>query len=127
MLGRFLVTNYRIKFIENGKHKNLSEMYDSSSIPFGLIKNLAIAPGGNQSIDIITKDYRILRFKFSNQQQLSSSLDYILKSTQVRNHQSLFAYKFKDGVCKKNQNDQKSINKICIKEAVMKEYMRFGA
>ena len=47
VLGRFLVTNYRIKFIENGKHKNLAEMYDSSSIPFGLIKSLSISPGGN--------------------------------------------------------------------------------
>jgi len=39
----------------------------------------------------------------------------------------LFAYKFKDGVCKKNPNEGKPINKICVKEAVMKEYIRFGA
>ena len=115
MLGRFLVTNYRIKFIENGNNKNLAEMYDSSSIPFGLIKSLSIAPGGNQSIDLTTKDSRIFRFKFSNQQQLISSLDYILKSTQIRTHHSLFAYKLKEGVLKKNIDNLLIVNKNFIK------------
>jgi hypothetical protein len=60
------VTNYRIKFIENGKQKNLTELFDPSSIPLGYIKNIVVTIGGNQSIDITTKDQRISRFKFSN-------------------------------------------------------------
>ena len=47
MLGRFYVTNYRIKFIENGMQKNRTEMFDPSSIPLGYIKNLVVVIGGN--------------------------------------------------------------------------------
>jgi hypothetical protein len=38
VLGRFIITNYRIKFIENGKRENPPEKFDSNSIPFGCIK-----------------------------------------------------------------------------------------
>jgi len=47
VLGRFYVTNYRIKFIENGKQKNLTELFDPSSIPLGYIKNIVVTIGGN--------------------------------------------------------------------------------
>jgi len=47
VLGRFYVTNYRIKFIENGMQKNRTEMFDPSSIPLGYIKNLVVVIGGN--------------------------------------------------------------------------------
>jgi len=35
--GRLVVSNYRIKFIENGKRENPNEIFDSSSAPFGCI------------------------------------------------------------------------------------------
>ncbi len=35
--GRFIVSNYRVRFIENGKRENASDIYYSSSIPFGCI------------------------------------------------------------------------------------------
>ena len=35
--GRFIVSNYRVRFIENGKRENANEIYYSSSIPFGCI------------------------------------------------------------------------------------------
>jgi hypothetical protein len=37
VLGRFLVSNYRFRFIENGKRENPMENYYSCSIPFGCI------------------------------------------------------------------------------------------
>ncbi len=40
VLGRFIITNYRIKFIENGKRENPPEKFDSCSIHFGCIKHL---------------------------------------------------------------------------------------
>ena len=38
--GRFLVSNYRVRFIENGKRENPQELFDSSSIPFGCIQTV---------------------------------------------------------------------------------------
>lgn len=35
--GRLIVSNYRVKFIENGKRENPDEIFDSSSSPFGCI------------------------------------------------------------------------------------------
>lgn len=40
VLGKFIITNYRIKFIENGKRENPPEKFDSCSIPFGCIKQV---------------------------------------------------------------------------------------
>jgi hypothetical protein len=37
VLGRFLISNYRIRFIENGKRENQHEHFYSCSIPFGCI------------------------------------------------------------------------------------------
>ena len=38
--GRLIVSNYRMKFIENGKRENPDEIFDSSSAPFGCIQTL---------------------------------------------------------------------------------------
>ena len=37
VLGRFVVSNYRLRFIENGKRENQQENYYSCSMPFGCI------------------------------------------------------------------------------------------
>jgi hypothetical protein len=37
VLGRFVVSNYRLRFIENGKRENTQENYYSCSMPFGCI------------------------------------------------------------------------------------------
>ena len=37
VLGRFVVSNYRLRFIENGKRENQNENYYSCSMPFGAI------------------------------------------------------------------------------------------
>ena len=36
-LGKFVVSNYRLRFIENGKKENTMEQYYSCSMPFGCI------------------------------------------------------------------------------------------
>ena len=126
VLGRFFITNYRIKFIENGTQKNLPELYDSSSIPFGYVKTLAMTVGNNLTMDISTKDQRIQRFKFSTPQQCNSSYDYIIKSTQIRIHSSLFAYKLKEGFIKKGETLY-HISNTKMKQIVMNEYLRMGA
>lgn len=38
--GRLIVSNYRVKFIENGKRENPDEIFDLSSAPFGCIQTL---------------------------------------------------------------------------------------
>jgi hypothetical protein len=37
VLGRFVVSNYRVRFIENGKRESPVENYYACSIPFGVI------------------------------------------------------------------------------------------
>lgn len=37
VFGRYIGTNYRIRFIENGKRDNPPESFDCSSIPYGTI------------------------------------------------------------------------------------------
>ena len=37
VLGRFVVSNYRLRFIENGKRETTKENYYSCSMPFGCI------------------------------------------------------------------------------------------
>jgi len=37
VMGRFVVSNYRLRFIENGKRENQNENYYSCSMPFGAI------------------------------------------------------------------------------------------
>ena len=66
--GRFIMNDYRIRFIENGKRENEAEEYYSSSIPYSAIKLVHVPVGGNMSIDITTKDMRVFRFKFSTYQ-----------------------------------------------------------
>jgi len=88
------LTNYRLRFIENGKKENESEIYYSSSIPYGCIKTLQVPVGGNQSIDITTKDQRVFRFKFSSMQDLSQSYTKIIENSQVTKHSNLYAYDF---------------------------------
>lgn len=66
--------------------------------------------GGNNSMDITTKDQRFFRFKFINQIQLQNSYAAIMLSTQVTKHSNLFAYKFKDGMIK-SQSEQADAKK----------------
>jgi uncharacterized phage-like protein YoqJ len=37
VLGRFVISNYRVRFIENGKRESSQENYYACSIPFGYI------------------------------------------------------------------------------------------
>lgn len=66
--GRIVVSNYRIKFIENGKRENTDEIFDSSSAPFGCIQTLHVPITGSAMLElkIITKDQRTFRLKFGN-------------------------------------------------------------
>lgn len=96
--GRFIVTDFRIRFIENGKRENEQEQYYSSSIPYGAIKLVNVPVSGNMSIDIITKDQRVFRFKFSQNEQLSRSYSRIMLNCQVTKHSNLYAYEFLRGV-----------------------------
>ena len=40
VLGRFVVSNYRIRFIENGKRESTQEEYYSCSMAFGCIQKV---------------------------------------------------------------------------------------
>ena len=40
VLGRVIVTNYRLRFIENGLRENYDELYDINSLPFASIQNV---------------------------------------------------------------------------------------
>lgn len=40
VLGRVIVTNYRLRFIENGLRENFDELYDINSLPFASIQNV---------------------------------------------------------------------------------------
>lgn len=40
--GRFIITNYRMRFIENGIRESFEDLYDASSIPFGGIQHLSV-------------------------------------------------------------------------------------
>ena len=82
--------------------------------------------GNNYTMDITTKDQRIQRFKFQSHQHCNSSYDYIIKSTQIRIHSSLFAHKLKEGLSKKGEKWMKLSNKS-MKQIVMSEYLRMGA
>ena len=64
VFGRFIVSNYRVRFIENGKRENSQEIYYSCSVPFGCILKVIVPVGANIQMDIITKDQRVFRFKF---------------------------------------------------------------
>ena len=35
VFGRYVVTNYRIRFIENGRRDVKTEQFDANSIPYG--------------------------------------------------------------------------------------------
>jgi hypothetical protein len=37
VLGRLIMTNYRVRFVVNGKSQNFYEVFDPSSIPYGCI------------------------------------------------------------------------------------------
>lgn len=39
-LGKFVVSNYRLRFVENGKKENAMEHYYSCSMPFGGIQKV---------------------------------------------------------------------------------------
>ena len=92
--GRFIVTDYRVRFIENGKREPENEQYFSSSIPYGAVKLVQVPVGGNMSIDITTKDQRVFRFKFSQMQQLQNSYSRIMMCSQITKHSNLHAYEF---------------------------------
>ena len=40
VFGRFIVSNYRFRFIENGKRENPQENFYSCSVPFGCINKV---------------------------------------------------------------------------------------
>ena len=103
VFGRFIVSNYRVRFIENGKRENIQEIYYSCSMPFGSILKVIVPVGGNISMDIITKDQRVFRFKFSASQQLESSYFAIMMSAQINRHSNLFAYRYLEGILKLNK------------------------
>jgi hypothetical protein len=39
--GRFIVTEYRLRFIENGKRETEEEQYYAGSIPYGSIMQIS--------------------------------------------------------------------------------------
>lgn len=77
-------------------------------------------------MDIITKDQRVFRFKFSSAQQLESSYFAIMMSAQNNRHANLFAYTYLEGVLKQ-KGDHTTVCLQDIKLIVQKEYQRLGA
>ena len=68
-IGRFIVTNYRVRFIKNGYDGSTSEYYEADSMPFPCIQMVTV-PTGTTELKIQTKDGRYFKFNFLGAQQL---------------------------------------------------------
>ena len=71
-----------------------------------------VPAGGNITMEIISKDQRVFRFKFSVPQQLENSYYSIMYHSQVNKHSNLYAYKYLEEIQKLLKEKGKSLNDL---------------